>query len=67
VVPVLWQHRQDQPIGVYSEITEDDTGLLVKGQLLIGEVAQAKRGARADEGRRGHRPFDRLLGARVQL
>jgi HK97 family phage prohead protease len=41
-VPVLWQHRQDQPIGVYTEITEDDTGLAVKGQLLIGEVAQAK-------------------------
>jgi HK97 family phage prohead protease len=41
VVPVLWQHRQDQPIGVYSEITEDDTGLFVKGQLLIGEVGQA--------------------------
>jgi HK97 family phage prohead protease len=41
-VPVLWQHRQDQPIGVYTEIAEDDTGLAVKGQLLIGEVAQAK-------------------------
>lgn len=40
-VPVLWQHRSDQPIGVYSEITEDDTGLLVKGQLLIEAVAQA--------------------------
>jgi HK97 family phage prohead protease len=41
-VPVLWQHRQDQPIGVYEEITEDETGLLVKGRLLIDEVAQAK-------------------------
>ena len=41
-VPVLWQHRQDQPIGVYTEIREDETGLFVKGQLLIGEVAQAK-------------------------
>jgi HK97 family phage prohead protease len=41
-VPVLWQHRQDQPIGVYSELREDDTGLFVKGQLLIGEVTQAK-------------------------
>jgi HK97 family phage prohead protease len=41
-VPVLWQHRQDQPIGVYEAITEDDTGLLVKGRLLIAEVAQAK-------------------------
>jgi len=40
-VPVLWQHRSDQPIGIYSEITEDDTGLFVKGRLLIGSVAQA--------------------------
>lgn len=41
VVPVLWQHRQDQPIGVYTDLHEDETGLSVKGQLLIGEVAQA--------------------------
>jgi HK97 family phage prohead protease len=41
-VPVLWQHRQDQPIGVYTELKEDDTGLAVKGQLLIDSVAQAK-------------------------
>lgn len=40
-VPVLWQHRQDQPIGVYSEIREDETGLFVKGQLLIDAVGQA--------------------------
>lgn len=40
-VPVLWQHRQDQPIGVYAELKEDDTGLFVKGQLLIDAVAQA--------------------------
>lgn len=42
VVPVLWQHRQDQPIGTYSEVKEDETGLFVKGQLLVGDVAQAK-------------------------
>ena len=41
-VPVLWQHRSDQPIGVYLEITEDATGLFVKGRLLIDEVGQAK-------------------------
>lgn len=40
-VPVLWQHRSDQPIGIYLEIAEDDTGLRVKGQLLIDAVAQA--------------------------
>jgi HK97 family phage prohead protease len=41
-VPVLWQHRSDQPIGVYLELTEDDTGLFVKGQLLINDVALAR-------------------------
>ena len=41
VVPVLWQHRSDQPIGTYSEIVEDDHGLRVKGSLLIDAVGQA--------------------------
>jgi uncharacterized protein len=41
VVPVLWQHRSDQPIGTYSELTEDDRGLYVKGSLLIAAVGQA--------------------------
>lgn len=41
VVPVLWQHRSDQPIGTYAEIVEDEVGLYVKGQLLIEAVAQA--------------------------
>lgn len=40
-VPVLWQHRSDQPLGVYSELREDETGLFVKGQLLIDAVGQA--------------------------
>jgi HK97 family phage prohead protease len=40
-VPVLWQHRSDQPIGVYERITEDDVGLHVRGRLLIEAVAQA--------------------------
>ena len=42
LVPVLWQHRSDQPLGVYSEMGEDETGLWVKGQLLVDSVAQAK-------------------------
>lgn len=41
-VPVLWQHRSDAPIGVYDTITEDETGLHVKGRLLTADVAQAK-------------------------
>lgn len=41
-VPVLWQHRTGQPIGVYEKMLEDGTGLYVEGRLLKNEVAQAK-------------------------
>lgn len=42
VVPVLWQHRSSEPIGVYTEIIEDEHGLKVTGKLLIDDVAQAR-------------------------
>lgn len=32
---MLWQHDQKCPIGYWTEITEDDHGLFVKGQLLL--------------------------------
>ncbi|WP_408585927.1 HK97 family phage prohead protease [Novosphingobium sp.] len=41
-VPVLWQHNQAAPIGVYDELAEDGTGLKVTGRLLIEDVAQAR-------------------------
>ncbi len=40
--PVLWQHRPDSPIGVYTDMKEDDKGLYVEGNLLINDVPQAK-------------------------
>lgn len=40
---LLWQHQMDEPIGVYTEIREDDAGLYVKGQLLIDDDPLAKR------------------------
>lgn len=40
--PILWQHRSDQPIGPYLEMSEDDTGLFLKGQLLVDDVQQAR-------------------------
>lgn len=40
-VPILWQHDSWNPIGVYEEIREDDTGLFVKGQLNL-EVQQGR-------------------------
>tara|TARA_B100000700_G_C15037378_1_gene853454 strand:+ start:2543 stop:3202 length:660 start_codon:yes stop_codon:yes gene_type:complete len=40
---LLWQHQMDEPIGVYSEMKEDDNGLFVKGRLLIDDDPLAKR------------------------
>lgn len=35
-VKLLYQHRADEPIGVYDEIIEDKKGLRVKGRLAMG-------------------------------
>ncbi|WP_261831161.1 HK97 family phage prohead protease [Leminorella grimontii] len=40
---MLWQHRMDEPIGVYTEMKEDEVGLYVKGRLLIDDDPLAKR------------------------
>jgi len=42
---LLWQHNSDEPIGVYTEMREDDRGLHVKGQLAL----KTQRGAEAYE------------------
>ena len=35
-VKLLYQHKQDEPIGVFDEIIEDSKGLKVKGRLAMG-------------------------------
>lgn len=40
---LLWQHRTDEPIGIYTEMKEDEVGLFVKGRLLIDDDPLAKR------------------------
>ena len=35
---MLWQHRGDEPIGVWTEIVEDEKGLRVKGKLALDTV-----------------------------
>lgn len=42
---LLWQHNSDEPIGVYTDMREDDHGLFVKGQLAL----KTQRGAEAYE------------------
>lgn len=31
---MLWQHNPDEPVGVWTEMAEDEHGLLVRGKLL---------------------------------
>lgn len=40
---MLWQHDTREPIGIYTEMREDDVGLYVKGRLLIEDDLLAKR------------------------
>ena len=42
---MLWQHEEDEPIGVWTEMTEDGNGLRVKGRLALG----TSRGKEAHE------------------
>lgn len=41
-VPVLWQHRTDEPIGVWKDLKEDSRGLYGDAQLLIKAVNRAR-------------------------
>lgn len=43
-VKMLWQHRQDMPIGKWDSIVEDGHGLKVRGRLVLD----------IEEGRRAH-------------
>ena len=33
--PMLWQHYSSEPIGVWSEMAEDEKGLKISGQLVL--------------------------------
>lgn len=37
---MLWQHNQDQPIGVWTDMYEDERGLVVKGQLADTQLGR---------------------------
>jgi HK97 family phage prohead protease len=40
---MLWQHRMEDPIGVWTEMREDAQGLYVKGRLLVEDDELARR------------------------
>lgn len=35
LVPMLWQHRTGEPIGVYTKMEEDDHGLYIEGEINL--------------------------------
>ena len=35
---MLWQHDAGQPIGIWTEMSEDDNGLMLKGKLAMDTV-----------------------------
>ncbi|MBB3289900.1 HK97 family phage prohead protease [Rhizobium sp. BK289] len=41
-LPILFSHDQSDPIGIWTDASEDANGLNVKGALLINEVARAR-------------------------
>lgn len=40
-IKLLWQHQQDEPIGIFERMFEDEHGLYVEGMLLL-DVQRAK-------------------------
>lgn len=40
--PMLWQHNRREPIGVFTNMVEDEKGLFVEGRLLIDDIPQAR-------------------------
>lgn len=41
-LPALWQHRSGEPIGGYTNLQEDEKGLLVEGFLLKDSIVRAR-------------------------
>lgn len=40
---MLWQHKFDEPLGVYTKMEEDEHGLYLEGRLLIDDDPLARR------------------------
>lgn len=49
-IKMLWQHQQNEPIGVFERIFEDARGLYVEGKLLLDVVRAREAYALLKEG-----------------
>lgn len=47
VLPMLWNHLSDEPIGKWTSLAEDERGLKVVGELLVGKIRRADETAAA--------------------
>ena len=41
-LPILWQHRSDEPIGQWDKLEQDEKGLYGEGTLWTGEAPYAR-------------------------
>lgn len=41
-LPMLFAHNPDEPVGVWNDVAETNDGLIVKGRLLLDDVAKAR-------------------------
>ena len=41
-LPILWQHRTDEPIGAWTKLEEDDRGLYGEGELWLEDAPYAR-------------------------
>ncbi|MFC7051469.1 HK97 family phage prohead protease [Hansschlegelia quercus] len=41
-LPILWQHRTAEPIGVWTKLEEDERGLYGEGELWLDEAPYAR-------------------------
>lgn len=41
-LPMLFGHNPNDPVGVWTDLEEADSGLVIKGHLLVKEVARAR-------------------------
>lgn len=43
LLPMLWQHRSGEPMGVWDEFEEDDKGLALKGGIVAASPSAVER------------------------
>jgi uncharacterized protein len=41
-LPILWQHKSSEPLGVYDVAAEDGRGLYLEGRLLVDAIPKAR-------------------------